>query len=131
MSDTVTVTLTAPAKVGGKWRRPGEEVTVEASLVGQLSIEGGALSVGKTFTAAEVHARFAELCGELEDAADRAAEAEVARDQLQARVTELEAALAATVTPDKQTPEGADPVEQDTEAAQTPSKKAGGGTTKG
>lgn len=43
MSDKITVTLTGPAKVGGRWRKPGDSVEVTRAELDDL-VAGGALA---------------------------------------------------------------------------------------
>lgn len=132
MEQRVSVTFSAPTKVDGTARYPGDSAPVTISTAAQLEemgvIEPIALGVSvaelapgapgfdeAVATAAKalaeqvidsaLEAAVASLEAERNAAAARAIEAEAQRDLLQARVLELQAQLAATTSPTGETAE--------------------------
>lgn len=79
----VQVHLSGRAKVGGVWRRPGETLTVDAEIAGQLE-DAGVLSAPPVPAVGDADALLA-----------RAVEAEAQRDMLSARVLDLQAEVEA------------------------------------
>ncbi|RWR14251.1 hypothetical protein [Paenirhodobacter populi] len=138
MSDSVVVTLTGPAKVAGRWKKPGDQVRVDETLVSQLPVDPGAVHVSTMSSAEAIDAAVAEKLDAAVKGATRDLEAalvekisllsasEGRRELLQARVAELEAQLAVATGP--QLASGKDVA--DTEAAKV-TKATSGKETKG
>ena len=77
--DRAKITLSGRAKVGGAWRRPGETLTVDTEIAGQLE-DAGVLSAPPVPAVGGADALLA-----------RAVEAEAQRDMLEQRVLVLQA----------------------------------------
>lgn len=123
MEQRVSVTFSAPVKVEGIARRPGDSAAVTITTAAQLeemgviepialgvsvaelvpgapgfdeAVAAAAQALAETMIDAAISASIGPLEAEKNAAAARAAEAEAQRDLLQARVLELQAQLAAT-----------------------------------
>lgn len=119
MEDRISIRLTGPAKIDGKWRKAGEDVPVTSELVRELAAAGVIERGDDTATAelapgmpgydeavatmaktladaaveAAVEAALAEVVADRDAARIRANDAETALRRAEARVLELEAEL--------------------------------------
>lgn len=120
MDDLISVRLTGPAKIGGKWRKPGEDVSVTPDLARELAAAGAiadsdaqaladlapgmpdydhavqamAKVLAEAAVQAAVEATTAELIADRDAARARADEAETEVSRQLARIMRLEAEIA-------------------------------------
>lgn len=145
MSDRTSIRLAGQAKIAGKWRKPGENVSVTADEMDDL-VAAGVVSAEAASTPAADASEDAALAEAIRDRDEWRSLQRVAEDQvvrLEARVLELEDELSrseearqdlATQLQALQTPsESANEKAADDKAAEkaaprtTPKKGAGGG----
>ena len=119
MEDRISIRLTGPAKIDGKWRKPGEDVKVTPALGRELADAGVvedsddlavadlapgmpgydeavaamARTLADAAVEAAVEAALAEVISDRDAARIRASDAEDAHRRAEARVLELEAEL--------------------------------------
>ena len=146
MSDRTSIRLAGQAKIAGKWRRPGEDVSVTADELRDLVAAGVVAIEADDAIAAPDETADAALAEAIRDRDEWRSLQRVAEDQvvrLEARVLELEDELSrseearqdlATQLQALQTPSGSDDDKAaDSKPAQkaapktTPKKGAGGG----
>lgn len=159
MEDRISVCLTGPAKIDGRWRKPGEDVAVTTDMVRELAAAGvipaadadavadlasgmpgfdeAVRAAAKELAVDAVEAATAELVAVRDAALARATEAEAQRDLLQARVTELQAEVAALQRQNTEGGERSDagqetaPQEKPVEPAPKNTRKKGAGANQG
>ncbi len=108
MENRISVCLTGPAKIAGKWRKPGEDVDVTPDQVRDLAA-AGVIPQGMDLVVAEMapgmpgfdeavtvalDAATADLVADLEAARARLADADAEVDRQHSRIMQLEAELA-------------------------------------
>lgn len=109
MSQMISVTLTGPAKIAGKWCKPGDQVEVDLDLAAELEAVGVIAPLGDGISVADLapgapgfdaavqaalDAASADLVADLAAARQRLSDADVEVGRQHARIMQLEADLA-------------------------------------